>query len=136
MLTWLKDHPNEDITTSEAAEALGWSKTETTQTLHGLIRYGMAGQLSRTGQSTWLYRPPATKRLMQTDDVSFDVPVGFRGEVMVVERFTLDNGGHQFLLAVLRDGEDTGLRLLSQPIVANEFTAPPGARYEDMYTES
>ena len=128
MIGWLKQHPREDITTSQAADELGWSRTEVQQALHGLVRHGMGGRLRRTGQSTWIYQPPETTEVTPQVDVATDIPVGFDSHVMVTGRFE-GAFGHQYLLAVLRDGADTGLRLLATPISRIEFSPPPGAVY-------
>jgi hypothetical protein len=130
LIEWLKGHRNEDITTAVVAKELGWTRTEATQTLHGLIRYGMGGSLSRTGQSTWLYQPPKTGKVAHVADAATDVPIGFRAEVQVTGRYKTPRGELSYLLAVLRDGKDTGLRLMAHPYSEVEFTAPTGADYE------
>lgn len=134
LLEWLKQHPSEDLTTAGVAEALGWTRSEATQTLHGLVRHGMGGRLRRTGQSTWIYQPPRTAKVAQVDDVATEVPVGFKSEVQVTGRYRTPGGEHAYLLAVLRGGEDTGLRLMAYPYVEVEFTAPTGATYEILDT--
>ena len=134
LLEWLKQHPNEDLTTAGVAEALSWSRGEATQTLHGLVRHGMGGILRRTGQSTWIYQPPRTGRVSQVDDVATQVPIGFRSEVQVTGRYRSPGGEVAYLLAVLRNGEDTGLRLMAHPYTEVEFTAPSGATYEILDT--
>jgi hypothetical protein len=129
-IEWLKKHPNEDITTAGVAEEMGWTRTEATQTLHGLVRYGMGGSLRRTGQSTWIYQPPRTGKVARTDDTATDIPVGFKGEVQVTGKYKTPGGEVSYLLAVLRSGKDTGLRLMAHPYVEVEFTAPTGGEYE------
>jgi len=130
LIEWLKNHSGQDVTTAGVATDLGWSRTEATQTLHGLIRHGMGGSLRRTGQSTWLYLPPRTGKVSRVDDTATDVPIGFRSEVQVTGKYRTPGGEVAFLLAVLRDGDDTGLRLMAHPYVEVEFTAATGAQYE------
>ena len=64
--------------------------------------------------------------------MSLDVPVGFIGQVRVTRKHTYDHGGHSYLLAILRDGKDTGLRLMAYPIHEVEFQAVPDGAYEEM----
>lgn len=130
LIEWLKEHSSEDITTAGVATDLGWSRTEATQALHGLVRHGMAGSLRRTGQSTWIYQPPRVGKVSRVDETSTDVPIGFRSEVQVTGRYRTPGGEMAYLLAVLREGSDTGLRLMAHPYVEVEFTAPVGGQYE------
>lgn len=129
IIGWLKEHPQEDITTTQVAEDLGWNRPQVQQALHGLIRYGMGGQLRRTGQSTWIYQPPTARRLVVRDDVATDIPVGFEGSYRVTAKFE-GNHGVTYLLAIIRDGEDTGLCLMATAVFGMEWLAPPGLVYQ------
>lgn len=126
---YLKAHPGEDLTTNEVALALDITRAQAAQTLHGLIRHGLGGQLRRTGQSTWIYQPPVTASLRANEELATEVPVGFRGYVQITAKI-----GNWYLAALVDPTDqykDRGLRLWVKPVVGEiEFEMPNGAQYD------
>lgn len=126
---FLKANPGEDITTNEVAEALEVTREQAAQTLHGLIRHGLGGQLHRTGQSTWIYQPPVTMSLRTDGELTTTVPVGFRAHIQISAKI-----GNWYIAAVVDpsdDYRDRGMRLWVQPVNGTiEFEPPAGAQYD------
>lgn len=112
VLHYIVEYPGKRLSVTEIAEACGLNRRQTISALHGLKSHGLEHMLVQSGSGHWMFTPSVTERVDSQPRQLMDwVPVGWEVRVRVTARF-----GDRYLVAIVEDGEDTGVRVWVEPV--------------------